>query len=150
MDYLVIVAKPTKLYVSTSLESAVITTAKVGDKFEFLGFTGTWSRVRHESIERYVPYGQTDYNKIVVLSEYVYNQLVIEALLYFLENNKVILFEGTIDAEGNFKIDRDFGLGDIVTIENEAGLGGKCRIVELLYSEDADNGLRVHPTFSKV
>ena len=57
-------------------------------------------------------------------------------------------FEGEIEANGIFKLNQDYFLGDIVQIENEKGITATPRIIEIIYSEDA-NGISVVPTFSE-
>lgn len=56
-------------------------------------------------------------------------------------------FSGTINADGTFKINRDFFLGDIVQIENDKGIEAQTRIIEIIYSDDG-SGYSVVPTFS--
>lgn len=55
-------------------------------------------------------------------------------------------FEGEVDVSGLFKLNVDFGLGDIVEFENEYSMRGKVRVTEIIYSED-DSGQVVYPTF---
>ena len=55
-------------------------------------------------------------------------------------------FEGEADVSGLFKLNADFGLGDIVEFENEYSMRGKVRVTEIIYSED-DSGHVVYPTF---
>ena len=57
-------------------------------------------------------------------------------------------FSGTIDADGLYKINQDFFLGDVVQIENEKGITATPRIIEVIYAED-ENGSSVVPTFSE-
>lgn len=56
-------------------------------------------------------------------------------------------FSGSIDADGLYKINQDFYLGDIVQIENEKGIKATPRIIEVIYAED-ESGSSVVPTFS--
>jgi hypothetical protein len=57
-------------------------------------------------------------------------------------------FNGDIDGDGLFKLNRDYFLGDIVQIENEKGIQAKPRIIEIIYAED-ESGSSVVPTFSE-
>lgn len=57
-------------------------------------------------------------------------------------------FEGEIEPNGIYKLNQDFFLGDIVQVENEKGITATPRIVEIIYSEDA-NGVSIVPTFSE-
>lgn len=59
-------------------------------------------------------------------------------------NEKV---EGEIIANGMYKLNEDYFLGDLVQIENENGISAQTRIIELIYSED-ENGSSLIPTFS--
>lgn len=75
-----------------------------------------------------------------MLKEYGQTQL---NLTKFNEN-----FSGEIDADGVFKINQDFYLGDLVQIINEKGINATSRIIEIIYAED-ESGLSVVPTFSE-
>jgi hypothetical protein len=57
-------------------------------------------------------------------------------------------FEGTIDPAGLYTINTDYGLGDIVQVENEKGITASPRIIEIIYAED-ENGISIVPTFSE-
>lgn len=57
-------------------------------------------------------------------------------------------FEGVIIPDGMYKLNQDYFLGDIVQIVNEKGISATTRIIEIIYSEDA-NGTNVVPTFSE-
>ena len=56
-------------------------------------------------------------------------------------------FEGEIVANGMYELNKDYFLGDLVQIENENGISAVSRIIEIIYSEDA-NGINLIPTFS--
>lgn len=55
--------------------------------------------------------------------------------------------EGEVVANGLYKINRDYYLGDLVQIVNEYNISAETRIVEVIYSED-ENGSTLVPTFS--
>jgi hypothetical protein len=57
-------------------------------------------------------------------------------------------FDGEIMADGVYKINEDFFLGDLVQIVNEKGISAVSRIIEIIYSED-ETGTAVVPTFSE-
>lgn len=57
-------------------------------------------------------------------------------------------FEGDIDANGIYKINKDYFLGDLVQIENDKGIKATARITEIIYAED-ESGMSVVPTFSE-
>ena len=62
------------------------------------------------------------------------------------ENKAKISFEGNVDTLTQFVYKEDFDLGDVVTIQNEYGIGASARIVEIIETFD-DNGHTVSPTF---
>ena len=55
-------------------------------------------------------------------------------------------FEGEVVANGMYELNKDYFLGDLVQIENENGISAISRIIEIIYSEDA-NGSNLIPTF---
>ena len=57
-------------------------------------------------------------------------------------------FEGEIEPNGIYRLNVDYFLGDIVEVRNEKGVSATPRIIEIIYSEDA-NGVSVVPTFSE-
>ena len=61
---------------------------------------------------------------------------------------QIINVEGEIYANGVYKINEDYFLGDLVQIENEYKISAQARIIEIIYSED-ENGSSVIPTFGK-
>lgn len=56
-------------------------------------------------------------------------------------------FEGTTDTNGNYRLNEDYFLGDIVQVINEYGISSTPRITEIIESID-DNGTSIVPTFS--
>lgn len=58
-------------------------------------------------------------------------------------------FDGQVDPALNYIYDTDYGLGDIVQLENEYGLSGVMQVKEYIFSEDI-TGEKVFPTFEKV
>lgn len=55
-------------------------------------------------------------------------------------------FEGEVIANGMYILNEDYFLGDLVQIVNENGISAVSRIIEIIYSEDA-NGTSLIPTF---
>lgn len=55
-------------------------------------------------------------------------------------------FEGEVIANGMYTLNEDYFLGDLVQIVNENGISAVSRIIEIIYSEDA-NGISLIPTF---
>lgn len=65
------------------------------------------------------------------------------------ENSRTISFEGQVEATRMFVYGEDFFMGDIVQIVNEYGIEGSARVIEFIYSEDA-NGIQMYPTFDAI
>lgn len=63
------------------------------------------------------------------------------------ELQKVVSFEGEIDATKNYVLNRDFYLGDVVQVINNYGISKATRIIEIIDAED-ENGASIVPTFS--
>lgn len=55
-------------------------------------------------------------------------------------------FDGEVEAVNNFKYGEDYYIGDIVQIQNEYGVEGIVRVIELIQSHDT-SGLSIYPTF---
>jgi hypothetical protein len=66
-----------------------------------------------------------------------------------IENQSVSSFDGTIDSKVNYVYGIDFFIGDILQIENEYGITGRSRAIELIFSEDL-SGSDTFPTFQMV
>ena len=58
-------------------------------------------------------------------------------------------FSGKVEALRQFTLGKDFNLGDIVQVENEYGMTGRCRVAEVIYSHN-DSGERIIPYFTNV
>ena len=56
-------------------------------------------------------------------------------------------FEGNVDPAGNYVLNKDYFLGDIVQAINAYGIRATPRIIEIIESED-ENGASTVPTFS--
>lgn len=56
-------------------------------------------------------------------------------------------FEGSVVPDGNYKLNQDYFLGDIVQVINEYGITASTRVVEIIDSED-ESGRTVIPTFN--
>ena len=63
-----------------------------------------------------------------------------------LETMATKTIEASVDPERTFVFGRDYFLGDIVYIENQYGVGARARVVEVIFSQDA-NGEVIYPTF---
>lgn len=56
-------------------------------------------------------------------------------------------FDGTTVPDGNYVLNTDYFLGDVVQVVNEYGISATPRIIEIIESED-ENGTTTVPTFS--
>ncbi len=56
--------------------------------------------------------------------------------------------QATIEADGIYKLNEDYFLGDIVSVVTDYGISAKSRIIEVIYAED-ENGTSIVPTFSE-
>lgn len=81
--------------------------------------------------------------------ETYYTLLYQRGLISLVESLPISSFDGKIDASRVYVYGRDFFMGDIVQVENEYGLKGKSRVVELIFSEDL-SGRDIYPTFQSV
>lgn len=63
------------------------------------------------------------------------------------ECQKIITFEGEVDATKNYVLNHDFFIGDIVQVINEYRISKKSRITEIIDADD-ENGNSIIPTFS--
>lgn len=63
------------------------------------------------------------------------------------ERVRTTSFMGEVDTTDSYEYKVDFSMGDIVKVKNEYGLEAEARIVEIMESEDADNGYVVEPKF---
>ncbi len=81
------------------------------------------------------------------LLEFVYLPfLLIKGAEALAEYGTVLSFEGNVDTTMTFLYQKDYFLGDIVTIENEYGIRADARIVEVIETFD-QNGYTVMPKF---
>lgn len=83
---------------------------------------------------------------VIVPPEEYANQLVTKGNITLADRIRLEYFEGEIDHEINFVYPNDFGLGDIVQIENKYGNVGKARVTEILHRID-NTGYKIYPTF---
>ena len=63
------------------------------------------------------------------------------------ERIRTMSFSGEVDTVDSYEYKKDYSLGDIVRVKNEYGLEAEARIVEIMESEDADNGYVCEPKF---
>ena len=83
----------------------------------------------------------------VVLRDVVYSvYLLIRGYENLAEYGAVTSFEGVVEPNTTFVYNRDYFLGDKVTIQNEYGITVEARITEVIEVND-DNGYSVEPKF---
>lgn len=56
-------------------------------------------------------------------------------------------FSGEVDTLSSYQYKDDYDIGDIVSVYNDYGIGAAARIIEVMESEDNDNGYVVEPHF---
>lgn len=56
-------------------------------------------------------------------------------------------FTGNVDTVDTYKIKVDYDLGDVVNVMNDYGIQAEARIIELLESDDNEDGYNIEPTF---
>lgn len=84
----------------------------------------------------------------VTLTTEQYNNLLIQRGREKLaENPETVSFEGEVESVRQFVFDRDYFLGDIVTVKNSYGVVAHPRVVEVIQSHD-QNGIMTIPEFS--
>lgn len=65
------------------------------------------------------------------------------------KNTATLSFEGTTDATNMYKYGTDFGMGDIIQVENEYGMRSRSRVTEMVNSQSTE-GLSFLPTFTAI
>ena len=56
-------------------------------------------------------------------------------------------FTGEVDTINTYEYKTDYELGDIVKVINDHGIAAEARIVEIVESDDTDNGYQIEPKF---
>ena len=76
---------------------------------------------------------------------------LIEAKAYeaLAKNVKIVTFDGECETTSTYRYRQDFGMGDIVQIEDEYGHQATSRVVELIRSSDS-SGEYAYPTFESI
>lgn len=79
-------------------------------------------------------------------------ELILEVLGYntLAERTKTKEFDGSVDIIDTYVYKEDYDVGDIVKVTNEYGLGAEARIVEVMESEDNDDGYQIEPKFEYI
>lgn len=87
-------------------------------------------------------------NQHLLSDEHFYTLLMNQGIVTLNENRQIIMFDGeAIMLDGQFRLGRDFKIGDIVRIEAGPEYGAYARVEELVFSVDV-NGATIVPTFT--
>lgn len=84
----------------------------------------------------------TDYTYLLLIRNLGRNTLA--------EHNKTQEFGGEVDTIDTYEYKADYDLGDIVKVKNEYGIEADARIVEIMESDDSDDGHVVEPIFEYI
>lgn len=99
--------------------------------------------------EFYVDAGDVSSNDGEVSQEDYVSQLNQKGFEELIEKTPQIDFDGELDTTLSYKYGTDFFMGDIVQVENEYKMQGKCRVTEMIMSEN-EEGIKNYPTFSAI
>lgn len=87
----------------------------------------------------------------ITVTDYTYLLLIRNIGYTKLENSrKMETFSGAVDLVDSYRYKIDYNVGDIVKVINEYGIEATAQIVEIMESEDNDNGYVVEPRFQYV
>lgn len=94
--------------------------------------------------------GSGDEEKISV-SDYTYLLLIRELGNNALaEHTEITDFSGNVDTIDTYEYKVDYNIGDIVRVVNEHGIEAEARIVEIMESDDNEDGYVVEPVFEYI
>lgn len=86
----------------------------------------------------------------VILRDVVYSvYLLTRGYEKLAEYGAVTSFEGTVEPNITFIYDKDYFLGDLVTVQNEFGISVQARITEIVEVND-ESGYKVEPKFEYI
>lgn len=131
--------------ISSTTNTEVDTTVIIGDttgldrREIFVDATNVSNKYRNETTGQDVVYRYDEYQKLIEPKGY-------EELA---KNVKSVVFDGECDTNSTHVYGKDFGMGDIVQIEDEYGHQARSRVVELIRSTDA-SGYFTYPTFESI
>ena len=100
-----------------------------------------------ERYETYIDGSGISSNGTIITEEQYYKMLRDYAKDELNTTSFTETFEGNVVPDGNYNLNEDYFLGDIVQVINEYGISANPRIVEIIESED-ENGKSTVPTFS--
>ena len=82
-----------------------------------------------------------------IITAQTYEKMLIEYGKEQLGTYKIIEgISGEVENNSTYQADKDYFLGDIVSVENEYGIGADTRVIEILENED-ESGYKIVPTF---
>lgn len=100
-----------------------------------------------ERYEAYIDGSSVSSNGTIITEEQYYKMLQDYAKDELSTTSFTESFEGNVIPDGNYNLNEDYFLGDVVQVINEYGISAAPRIVEIIESED-ENGKSTVPTFS--
>lgn len=100
-----------------------------------------------ERYEAYIDGSSVSSNGTIITEEQYYKMLQDYGKSELSSTSFTESFEGNIVPDGNYVLNQDYFLGDIVQVINEYGISATPRIIEIIESED-ENGTSTVPTFS--
>lgn len=94
---------------------------------------------------------ETDGTEKITVSNETYLLLIRSlGLTALAEHNRTQEFTGEVDTIDTYEYKQDYDLGDIVKVVNEYGIGAEAQVVEIMESDDTDNGYIITPKFEYI
>lgn len=97
--------------------------------------------------ETYIDGSSVSSNGAIITEEQYYKLLQDYGKEQLNEVSDTESFEGNVVSDGNYKLNQDYFLGDLVQVKNEFGIEATPRIIEIIESED-EKGTAIVPKFS--
>lgn len=97
--------------------------------------------------ETYIDGSSVSSNGAIITEEQYYKLLQNYGKEQLNEVSDTESFEGNVVSDGNYKLNQDYFLGDLVQVKNEFGIEATPRIIEIIESED-EKGTSIVPKFS--
>lgn len=97
--------------------------------------------------ETYIDGSSISSNGAIITEEQYYKLLQDYGKEQLNEVSDTESFEGNVVSDGNYKLNQDYFLGDLVQVKNEFGIEATPRIIEIIESED-EKGTAIVPKFS--
>ncbi|MBO4592368.1 MAG: siphovirus ReqiPepy6 Gp37-like family protein [Eubacterium sp.] len=98
--------------------------------------------------EKYIDSSLSSKEGDTSLSEQEYREVLRGEAKQELNQQKLLDFTAEIESDGIYKLNKDYFLGDIVTVKTEIGINANARIIGIVYAED-ENGINSELTFSE-